>query len=195
MHIRRGASRYGCAPSVGGGLCVITSVDSVGGNRTWHDDDRSHLSLIQLDLSTKCPEGHDGVNQSLGVQFVDRAGFGDDIAIPKVCGKIRKTIKNVLKEAVTIPMNERHGTNTFGPFYPIGIIDEANKVHQYLMENWLRLIASADNGDYRVHLKTKTRKVSDINHGPDMCNGRLVSRFLRINDVHDILIGGSIFGS
>ena len=86
-------------------------------------------------MGAKCPEGHDGVNQSLGVQFVDRAGFGDDIAIPKVCGKIRKTIKNALEEAVTISMNERHRTDTFSPFRPIGIVDQANEVHQDLTED------------------------------------------------------------
>ncbi len=92
-------------------------------------------------------------------------------------------------------MNEGHGTDTFGPLRPIRIVDEANKVHQNLTEDWLWLIASANGRDYRIHVNTKTGKVSDISHGPDTCDGRLASGFLRIDDVHDILISGSIFGS
>ena len=67
LRVRGGAGRHGCAPSGGENLRVIPSVDSIGGNRTLHDDDRSHLSLIQLDLSAKFPEGRDGVDQYLDV--------------------------------------------------------------------------------------------------------------------------------
>ncbi len=98
--MRGGADRHGCAPSGRANLRVIPSVDSVGGNGAWHDDDVSHLSLIQLDLSAKRPQSRDGIDHALCVQIVDRTGFRDDIAIPKVGGEIRNAIENALEEAV-----------------------------------------------------------------------------------------------
>ena len=45
-------------------LHIVPGAKSVGLDRTRHDDDESHLGLIQLDLSTKGVEGHDGTDQN-----------------------------------------------------------------------------------------------------------------------------------
>jgi hypothetical protein len=59
--------------------------------------------------------------------------------------------------------------------------------------NGRELIAGADGGDHHVHVNTKTGEVSGIGHGTDTCNGSLACGFLRIDDVHDILVSVSIF--
>ena len=91
-------------------------------------------------------------------------------------------------------MNEGHKADTFGPLRPIGIVDKTNEVHQNLTEDWLRLIAGADGRDHRIHVNAETREVSDVDHGTDTSDGRLVSGLLRIDDVHHVLVGSSIFG-
>ncbi len=48
-------------------LRVVPGAEIIGRDGTRHDDDGNHLGLVQLDLSTKGCEGHDGVNQTLGV--------------------------------------------------------------------------------------------------------------------------------
>ena len=194
LRLRRGAGSQGCAPSGWANLRVIPSINSVGGDGTRHDDNGSHLSLIQLDLGAKRLESRDGADQSLGVKLVDRTGFGHDISVPKIRGEICKAIEDALEEAVAIPMNKGHKADTFGPLIPIGIVDETNEVHQNLTEDWLRLIAGADGRDHRIHVNTETREVSNIDHGSDTSDGRLASGFLRIDDVHHVLIGSSIFG-
>ncbi len=48
-------------------LRVVPGAESIGRDGNRHDDDGSHLGLIQLDLSMKGFEGRDGVNQAFGV--------------------------------------------------------------------------------------------------------------------------------
>ena len=59
--------------------------------------------MIQLDLGPKSPESRHGA-EALGIQIVDRTGFGHDIPISKVSGEICKAVENALEKAVTIPM-------------------------------------------------------------------------------------------
>ena len=94
---------------------------------------------------------------------------------PKIGGEICEAIENALEEAVAIPMDEGHKANTFGPLHPIRVVDETNKVHQNLTEDWLGLITGADGRDHRIHVDTETREVSDIYHGTDTGDGRLAS--------------------
>jgi hypothetical protein len=114
---------------------------------------------------------------------------------PKLVAKSAKQLKNTLEEAVAIPMDEGHGTDTLGPLCPIRVVDKANEVHQDLMENWLGLIAGVDGRNHHVHVNTKTGEVSGVSHGTDTCDGSLACGFLRIDNVHDILVGGSVFDS
>ena len=152
------------------------------------------MMMGELDLGAKRPESRDGTDQSLGVQLVDRTGFGHDISVPKISGEICEAIENALEEAVAIPMNKGHKADAFGPLRPIRIVDETNEVHQNLTEDWLRLIAGADGRDHRIHVNAETREVSDVDHGTDTSDGRLASGLLRIDDVHHVLVGSSIFG-
>jgi hypothetical protein len=64
--------------------------------------------LIQLDLGAKSPESRDGVDQALGIQIIDRTGFGHDISVTKVGDKFSEAVENTLEKAVTIPMDEGH---------------------------------------------------------------------------------------
>ncbi len=83
-------------------LHVVPGAESIGRDGTRHDDDGSHLGLIQLDLSTKGFEGRDGVNQTFGVQLGDQTSFGHDVSVPEVGSEIREAVENALKEAVAI---------------------------------------------------------------------------------------------
>ena len=64
-----------------------------------------------------------------------------------------------------------------------------------MTENWLGLITGADGRDHRVHVDAKTGEISNIDHGANTGDGCLASGFLRIDDIHDILISSSIIGS
>ncbi len=48
--------------------------------------------------------------------------------------------------------------------------------------------------NHRVHVDTHAREVGDIDHGANTGNGNLACRHLGIDNVHDILVGGLIFG-
>ena len=92
-------------------LGVVPHTESVCCDGTRDDDDRSHLGLIQLDLSMKSLESCDGADQPFSVDLGDQTSLGHDIPILKIGGKICEAIENALKEAVAMPMNERHRTN------------------------------------------------------------------------------------
>ncbi len=48
-------------------LHIVPGAKSIGHHGTGHDDDGSHLGLIQLDLSAKGLDGCDGTDQTFGI--------------------------------------------------------------------------------------------------------------------------------
>jgi hypothetical protein len=90
------------------------------------------------------------------------ANLGDNVPIPKISSKISKAIEDLLKEAIGIPIKQKHPFNTLLPTYPIGIIDNSNKIEEDLAKDWLWLVTGADCGDDCIYVDAKTWK---INHG------------------------------
>jgi hypothetical protein len=145
---RRQYAILGCWARLG----VVPCSESVCCDGTRHDDDRSHLGLIQLDLSTKRLENYDGTDQPFSVELGDQTSLRHDVPISKIGGKICEAIENVLKEAVAIPINERHRTNALGPLCPIGIVDKGKELHQNLMKDGLGFVTGANSGNHHAHV-------------------------------------------
>ncbi len=169
------------------GLGIIPRIDGVGSNRTRHDHNSGHGSLMQVDLIAKRHQDHQGTFQCACIELGDWASFGHDITIPIISGKVCKVVEDLLEKTVTVPMKQRQRANVIRAMYPVLIVDYGNKVEKDLAEDWLRLIIGTDSGDDRVHVDAKTGEAHDGVHSTNASNCSLSLGLMRVGKVHDVL--------
>jgi hypothetical protein len=171
------------------GLGIIPRIDGVGSNRTRHDRNNGHGSLMQVDLIAKCKclQDRKCTFQCACIEPGDRASVGHDITIPKISGEIGKAVEDLLKETVIVPMKQRHQANVIQPTYSVWIDDYGNKCEKDLMEDWLRLIIGTDSGDNHVLVDAKTGEIHHGVHSTNASNRSLSLGLMRVGKVHDVL--------
>jgi hypothetical protein len=72
---------------------------------------------MQVDLVAKYLHDCEGPNQWFGIKLSNRETLGNNVPVPvpEISSKIGKAIEELLKEAIGIPMEQKHSTNILIP--------------------------------------------------------------------------------
>ncbi len=111
-------------------LGVIQRRYRVSHNNPWHYCNRSHCSLMPDNLVTKCLHDCQGMDEYFGIELGNHATLRHNFPVPKIHSNIEKAIEDLHKEAVGVPMKQRHPSNTLVPMYPIRIIDNSIRMRR-----------------------------------------------------------------